>query len=420
MLSKTLTLTALCLAFSVITTLAADDYVDVPAEYYFGRWAQGQYARDSVWYDSNDDSLRSRFSYEFSNAHMNVGFAGLRDYLFLDHDSENDGLSTSRFHAGARPYQNWQVGISDLWYAEVKEGPGNIRRALSLETYSAWNSDNRFRVNRRQAAYSYRFGTWIPAGEWTLRNDVGLDFEQNDEGYRYEYVGPYGSWAIFEPSRSTEYFWKTSTTLTAGIASRANVWAQLDMGYVTQRVASYGTSTVGSPPQTSYFYGDDFTRSYKPGLHLGMLVNPFDGLYLSLQAGQDYSGGSEAVTIYTIPSGSLQSPQEASSDESALMRTSATVEGRITYLSLGDFSAPVLLDDYSGLYRNLLFHHQVELSLGGRYRYDDNVYEHDLKSVHIDAHAAAGWGDHVQAMWYTDYSWWESLIMVWPYTSWDL
>ncbi len=395
-IKSVLTLVLTALLITVFTgVVAAGDYVNVPAEYYFGRWAQGTLVADSLRYWSDMDTVYSYAGFSFANRHLRFGVDDLGDYLIIDNDEEGDGFSTAKLYFEGRPHANWQIGLGNLQYRERKQAVDDIRRAFRATIHSTWLSRDSLHLNRQQAVYTYRIGAWLTRRIVRLNTDVRFDFAQDDGAYvsfYYQYGPP-----LFSPHRATTHTWAVTNSAAIGLTDFLNISADLTGTYANRRVNSYRADTGYDPPQLT----DSLSRDYTIGGSISATAMPVSGLYGTARFGQVYKAGSRLASAYDLPVRAAPILQWSRNVHSGPDRLSTSVSGQLTWLSLGDFQPDVVLDDYSGFYRHLLFHRQIELGLGCDYTYESATD----KTIASTAHAAVGLFDHAQVGIYANY-WW--------------
>jgi hypothetical protein len=91
------------------------DTIELPFDYFYGRWTPGHFLDGRVALTDADPQGRTDYSY--TSDRIQVGLDDVPEYLVVSQQSDY-ALRTPTLYLYHRPAPNWQVGIDNLCYHE--------------------------------------------------------------------------------------------------------------------------------------------------------------------------------------------------------------------------------------------------------------------------------------------------------------
>jgi len=390
------------------------DTIELPFDYFYGRWTTGHFLDGKVAYTKED--VIGRRSYFYTSERERVGLDNIPRYLVIS--TQNDErLFTPSFSYFRRPTSNWQIGLDSLQYVELYynaercESMRDIRRQSGLVVRSNWMNSSTCDIAAYNAPFMYSFGPILGSGQLRLRNHVSLRYSEFSGGI--DYVPSFTNLSFLRSYDGQIYEWVSENSLQWGIRSNLNLFLDLGLVYATATDAENYYKDDNRAGRVSYYTDDQsFRRDYQPNYSIGALYCRLNPLFLKGVFRQTYSQTSEDARVDVMP---VREPVVSTDTKrSGDVQESQTSFSLTTYyISHGEFDPHVVLDDYNGHYRNMLFHNQfagyfeVLTETAGRAMYADQNH------ARIDLSASYGLWNHLEVTVNTAYEWTEKDDSAW-------
>ncbi len=396
---------AIILVLLIVSAIAADDYVDVPAEYYFGRWAQGHYGTiDGIMW--TDDSPVWKTGYGFASESFRVSIPQFEHYGLWDtRDNEHRITPVSIWW---RPGSRWQFGVTDFTYSE-RESSGfsqtypSIQRfqtaRFSLELPVQFVSIDTMRLAHPQALYSYYVTNFVPAGRFVLGGEA--QWRQQDYDSYVAHVRLYQDSLYDQESElrdNGDARLLTEISGTYGLTPDINLSGRLSF---TARGSRGETWVETIYPNLTYSMGYrryeyfDYTTTYLVGLR----ARTFGSVWTRASLFQDYRWETHE-TATRVQSNSGPSSVERSESSSSTSPYSTALAVGLDYISPNGFHPAALLDDYQDYYGHLLSERQWYVHL----LFTAQWFKHYNDDIRLEYQVRNGWSDHFEVGLSGDYS----------------
>ena len=357
------------LIFAVAGSLTADDSVEIPAVFYFGRWASGHQftAARAV---TSDESPYWEYSYSFTNEALRVKFDSLFSYVLWDEE-----LGAPAVDLFWRPAGNIQLAVMNLYSRsrEDTELATNPEPRISIDRNRRFGGTARIalisrdtlHLSEHQAVYSYFVSDIVNSGEFLY--DGRVNFSRTASDISWSSIRTSSTGSINESfARQSDYTRiDLQSDLTYGLTAQINTHGRV----------SWRSRWTDTDRWQSRRYNDSIvvlkqseSESYQGNLYYSLraTANPLRSMYFNLgfeqalEFGTDDFSQTEFIndSVRSLSEGSLSYPLESMYGVFSL---------KADYLTTGEFVSSILLDDYSGFYRRMLFKGQTHISIDSRY-----------------------------------------------------
>lgn len=377
-------LVVLCLIPGVVFGETPDESVELPAEYFFGRWAPGHRIDFRQRWDSRSSPYTAG-SYEYCTGTLLLGMNGVGNRLLFDR--EDDEYRTASFYGFWRPGSNWQVGINEMTFTReesseaqpVSYGSGEQvteveRWNFAIGSSASWSRNKSIRVPTELARYAYLNQRAVGRGELLI--DLTADYTVYDTDRNVSDLQQVRRITHREGSS-----WNRSIRMLWGVRDNANL--SLAINLPSKSSLSESNFVIDSLQGGSA--SEYSTRS--PSYSIETLFAPSGDLFISVEGRQEFA--LSRSEFHRERSDSGISPWSSSGIWEATSTTNE-IDLDIEYLTEGGFDPAVPLDDYNNAYRRMLFggQTQIGLSIEGGWRTGD--LEAPYESFRIVATAGRG------------------------------
>jgi hypothetical protein len=354
------------------------DTIELPFDYFYGRWTTGHFLDGRVALTDADPQGRTDYSY--TSDRNRIGLDDIREYLVVSQQSDY-GLGTPWLYYYFRPASNWQIGIDNLCYHEsygliVSSSTlamGGIDRTARIDLVSDWMSTSFATLRVGLMPFLYRYGLTVGDGGVSansrislVHNKFGIDdfgdlWRATSSGYMIKAGHVFGS----ENQRVNE--WSFENNLQWGISDVANLALDLGLIYTTTSQVAHRYEDAFDEAVSRYYFNQIFKRVYRPSYGLSGFLHLFSPLIIKGEFCQVF----EKVSVHddgeiVAPGYETQVTESKHSGDLQESRTNLSLSAY--YITEGEFDPGIVLDDYNGFYRNMLFHNQFQAGIESSYR----------------------------------------------------
>jgi len=392
-----ITLTLLGLLLLAAPVFGAGDYVDVPAEYYFGRWAQGHYGtaygtlrddRDPIW----------KTGYGFASNSFRVSVPRLEQSGLWDISC--DSVRIAPLSVWWRPGGKWQLGITDYTYfrkesSGIKLSNSSMGRSqLDRSSFGlpvAYVSADTMRLLTHQAQYSYYVTDIAPAGRFMLQSNMDWKLQRTD-GYYTNVQTVYGE---VERQESQSFRWDQAevdaeVSGTYGLTQDINLAGRFTYRAYGDRHKTW-TETVYPNQTFDMIQNNRANYNYASSYRIDVRARTWGSLWTRAGLYRDYRW-----YVYEESEGGISSagvvPTEYTRSTWSNSPYVTSLRFGVDYLSLKGFDSQMLIDDYQDYYGHLL---------GERQWYAQFLFVvdwYDTQDDRLTLHYLVrnGWSDHFE------------------------
>lgn len=388
--------------------------VEIPFDYYYGRWVDGHQIGGSYEFqDNREDSTRS-VSYLFTSGKYRYGFGIVTksvlnikpsDVGLMSVDEEKSWISpVLKFQI--RPTKKWQLGIDSLYFTETTFSQFPINNSLidiysnlfCVDIHSHWTNKDKNHLSKYNAALSYFYNDFIDGG--TVRIDNNLKIEQKstsldyiDKSHNYNSSKEYFMLSI---GKFKTYKFNLQNTVRYGMTNDINLNLNLELLYNIEH-----TNDKFSRKVDSTYYSQSSLKKNKRNLtaiyNLRSLINKFKSLQIDIQLSQKYSYVTGDSSLYSYYSGddSIRYLDIDYTKNNGFGNTNIIVG--LNLLSMGDFNENMLLDNYNGFYRMMLSGNQLCSGLEFNYLEEHHKDPNpNSRTISLKYKVAYGLKDHLE------------------------
>lgn len=374
---------------------AIDTAIELPVEYFFGRWAQGVAVAGQL---TVEDPFHNHWFANtlYSDRGFQVGLSGWRGssmpYRYLN---GRGGSLAVRY----RPHDQLQIGIDDVSYARQYIA-GTPERSIEIRDFRAavssrWARSPTIHLSGLHAQYVYTGGQAVGPGEalWTASGTIQTQRENEDFRWSDELIAE-------EQSNKTAAF---QSNMLMSVSRRMLLHLGVSME-IERHLGRYdSTTSTGS--------WENRATSFSPTLDLMSVLTLGEQSLLEMSFEQQFEDSYEVYhqTIITFPGGQTSVRKETSDPTFRAKRTRIGVG--LSRFSIGRFNPQVIPDDYLGFYRGMLFAGQQRMSFGLSYEnfpYETRGLE---KLVEMQASFSRGLGGNLNIEAECTYSWEQSWFL---------
>ena len=349
------------------------DTIELPFDYFYGRWTTGHFLDGRVAFSDADPQGRTDYSY--TSDRNRIGLDDIREYLVVSQQSDY-GLGTPWLYYYFRPASNWQIGLDALRYTEYYTKDylfmprTTVTRHLQVNASSHWMSKTAHNVPKNLGAFVYRFQPVLVRGQATMSNHIEIHHAKNSLNNigRLTTEPCYCVVGLYSVDRNERLWsWALENSLRWGIGGELSLTLNIDV-QLTVRDIDRRVSEDSLYSSDSYIVRHgSFERGWEPDYLVGALYSGLNPVYLELGVGQGYWLSDKKLYADTID---CQSGLMATTAEQSFgfQESQTTAYLNAYYLTRGEFDPEVILDDYNGFYRNMLFHNQFQAAVKSRYQ----------------------------------------------------
>lgn len=357
----------LCLSSS---SLSQDsDYIELPFEFFHGRWVQGHSGELRTTYlEGRSPDYYGSYNFTFGNNRLSI--YDIQKYILVNEKTETWRTANISFLKRVKP--NWQIGIDRFTYDESKnesisapELPFYIYRSeqdrLYISASSRFSRNRKLKINPRMGAYSYFFEPILAKGEIRLENLISV--RKNKRIYSNIFFTDSIRYGRTTFGDNVSYVWYFQNLLIWGVADGLNFTAI----FTSNNRKNTGTSYVESYRQGSVYsqsFGEVYSKEYRPWISLSVNSALVSNLYLKLNYQEWLRQRTYRRTNYYNIIGSNSFIRTSYESETELELYRSLWSANFRYINTGEFETGVLLDDYQNYYKGMLFRGQIALDLG--------------------------------------------------------
>ncbi len=355
-------------------------YIKLPFDFFYGRWVDGHLGKMNSKY-MNRRKPDYTGSYSLTSGNSYFAISNIQKYLLVSERTKVWESATLAY--SKRIKSKWQFGLdrlsfykSDNVLQRAETNQLNIfDRSSSTITGSISSNfvnNDTLKILGSSGAYSYYFEPIFSAGTVRLDNIVDLVYQRNsDEWFSFADSG-YIRQSVFY-GRSF-YDWSFRSTLLWGAKDFFNFVASLNISYrtVNQKLYEIFDYPNQNPSQEKIESRD---RELIPVVSFfssgGIRKNMyFKAVYTNVYIGQDrhvnriynYQNSDSIVFNKYVYESTLQSRQWL-------------ISGSFRFINSNSFENAIILDDYSGYYKKMLFKDQLLIDFELSSLHDGHFYE---------------------------------------------
>ncbi|MDH4034798.1 MAG: hypothetical protein OEV80_13475, partial [candidate division Zixibacteria bacterium] len=376
-----------CTTFAVST---AGWGVDIPFEFFYGRWATGHQPSGQLELHKGDGPKRMA-GYRYSSEKWRAGLSQMRGKVFYYNKDSYLQWPVPSFYL--RPAGNWQIGLDSLKIEETIRGSrltseddgviNGLKRSTDFGLSASWLNSGSVRIHDRHAAFSYFHRPLV--GRGNLRVDASIWFREQLAFFSSQ---SRSRRTRMSSRREVQRWWTASASVDWGLNDYVEVSAMFyDRFFYWSDLGDWFSSHPGDAWYQSH--SKAYRSDERPHYELAATVIGWAPVYVVAGFGQrfrqrDYQS---LTALFIAPDSTEIRELDYSTDLSEEM-SHLRLAGR--YLNTGSFQPEVLLDDYSGFYHRMLFHGQTDLSFDLDYRRYGSPG--DLATTEIDFRVAGRFG----------------------------
>ncbi|MCB2229407.1 hypothetical protein KQH82_01740 [bacterium] len=393
-------LALLTLSLIVCCTSTTNADVALPAEFYFGRWAQGL-SFDASGHWTNEQPPNWYGTLTYTHDRYRAGVSGYTRAYNLYYTSYEDHAIDG--FARWRATDNWQVGIDrigvqsydreqhpflfDPEYTVLSESD-----EYGFAASSHWSRRDTITLSDNFARYAYYVGPTAGPGDlvwYTLGQ-----FSHEKTGLGLPWYLPLDPFVVYDTT--TTDWWNVMSDLVWGISEEAFVKARLNLVKRSIDEEEYRPVT---PEELELESRQE--RSYtEPSYDLSAVFIPAQGAFVTVGVGQDFQSYSRKDTYYTF------GEEYADESDRGLKLTSTTVRVSVDAITQGEFNPQILLDDYLDFYHGILARNQQHVHFGIFSEWPrPNGRDSDDRYAGIDLGSAIGIGSGAELATALEYRW---------------
>ncbi len=375
-----------------------DDYVDLPSEFYFGRWVPGH--RITAYAILNPEQSPERWtSYHYLTNNLRVGIDKFFNHLLYERGDEF--MRTVPWSVHVRPSRNLQIGLDSLAYRQWSESrhiprrqkPGrfpdywpasdmtsetsDVRGGLSAR----WVNHSHFRLNPGMARLAYTDTPVVGQGDLLLEG--AMSFGRGTEDGRDSVTERTEITTRLKKNTS----WQLDLSLQWGATANTNLLLGLQTAYSRSQDDARKNSQLRPDSTVTIFdnNGENLTISY----FVAPIISPIDDIYIKARWKQQ-SVQSKRRDLTGVTSWWDDTVAVNLTIDSLFWRFDRSAASlNVLYLTQGDFRPGALLDDYSDYYAHMLFRRQFCVGISAAYSRYDRPWGTDYD---MSATAQAGYG----------------------------
>ncbi len=354
----------ICCTFSTETYCQDEKYIKLPFEFFYGRWVDGHLGKISSKYMERRKPDYTG-SYSLTSGDSYFAISNIQKYLLV---SERKKIWESATLAYSKRIQtNWQIGLDRVSFNEsnIKLERAELNQ-FNIYDYNSSNitgsisshfaNNDTLTILGLNGAYSYYFEPIFSVGTVRLDNIVDLAYQRNSyDGISFGDSGYVTETAL---SKSSVHNWNFRNSFLWGAKNWLNFSGGLDFGYsVTNWESYYLGDFQGRPLRQSKDEGRNLVLA--PELNLSATSKILDKLFLKLNYWNWYSK-SEHTTQYVSTYLNTDSITFVTKhNETPLHSQKWQMSGNVRFINSGAFDNAIILDDYQGFYKKMLFKNQL-------------------------------------------------------------
>lgn len=349
----------------VVLLPSVQSQVEIPFDFFQGRWVEGHYYNGWIKEISDDDNLHEYSDYFFTKGNAKFDFKYLQRYIFFD-DLENN-IITPRLSLNVRLSPKWQVGINDMMYnksiydrTQHGEYSSEINSNFSFDITSDWFNNTTQKLSENFAPYYYLNGNIIGVNGLHINSKLEFEFKSDNRTILNNYIQRYTSNKyenITNFNISNSFYW--------GLDKYNNL--KINMGLKINNSLRNNNSILSILNKRA---NDQFESNYYiPSYNINFYQSRLAPLYTEISIGQIF-----------ISNESKRKYRNIENDSSFVLYSNSDLKVQSTYFKLrldlinkGEFNPNIILDDYNNYYRNMLFHKQYHIYFSYRQQIEYNI-----------------------------------------------
>ncbi|MCH7947985.1 MAG: ATP-binding protein [candidate division Zixibacteria bacterium] len=385
----------LCLPSS---SLSQDsDYIELPFEFFHGRWVQGHSGEfKSTYVDYDGPDYFGSYNFTFGSNRLSI--SDIQKYILVNEKFESWRTANISFLKRVKP--NWQIGIDRFTYDESKnesisapELPFYIYRSerdrLYISASSRFSRNRELKINPKMAAYSYFFEPMLAKGEIRLDNQLSLSrFNQNNYNIFFTDSISNGRTTI---SDNITHYWSFENLLIWGVTDGINLTAAIT-GRDQRRTSTSYAETYRQGTANIQSFGENYSRDFNPRVFVSVTSALSSSSFIKIDYQDWLRKRTRRSTNYTNYVGSNLFGTRSYEYETDLKSYQFRLSTNFRFINSGGFDTGVLLDDYQDYYKGMLFRGQFALDLGVQF---DSPRNSDSYRYVVNVSPSFGISNHI-------------------------
>lgn len=376
------------------------DYVELPFEFFHGRWVQGHSGEfKSSYLDYRSPDYYGSYNFTFGSNRLSIN--DIQKYILVNHELESWRTADISFLKRVKP--NWQVGIDRLKYSErwTRSSTStqlpftyyySFQKDLTVSASSRYSKNRKLRFSKAEAPYSYFFEPILAKGELLIDNMLDLNYN-NGKSDRYYFTDSLrsGQSAFGE---GVSYYWNFESYLQWGISDKLNLKASLVNDYAVSSGTQYYESYSGGAIRNQSFRGSS-GYNYFPSINVSVTSALGSNRFLKLEYGQQFYNTERESFGYNSSVALDSVIIESSKFETPLRSLRSHLALNLRLVKPGKFKSSIILDDYQDYYKGMLFDEQLVIDIGFKVSHFGNNYLPSFENYDLFVLSKVGISDKV-------------------------
>jgi len=373
------------------------DYIELPFEFFHGRWVQGHSGELRTTYlEGRSPDYYGSYNFTFGSNRLSIN--DIQKYFLVNHDLESWRTADISFLKRVKP--NWQIGIDRFRYDEystVRSSASDLpfyiyrseRDRLYISASSRFSRNRRLKINSKMGAYSYFFEPMLAKGEIRLDNQLSLSrFNQNNYNIFFTDSISNGRTTI---SDNITHYWSFENLLIWGVTDGINLTAAIT-GRDQRRTNTSYAETYRQGTANIQSFGENYSRDFNPRVFVSVTSALSSSSFIKIDYQDWLRQRTNKSTSYTnyVWSNSLQT--RSNEYKTDLQSYQSRLSASFRYINSGEFDAGVIIDDYQNYYKGMLFRGQVALDLGVQF---DSPRNSDAYRYVVNVSPSLGISNHI-------------------------
>ena len=381
--------------------VAQESGIQLPVEFFFGRWAPGLTVGGEASVSEQFPPLWT-VGGTYATDRYRIGISGQTGRAERYTPNGHTDRISGSFQF--RPNNRWQLAVEQFSIERIdwNSGPGSRyeKEDVSLVLASRMSRTHTIALTPLLAQYVYEGGRAVGPGEllWNASTSYGR--------YSFKLDSP-DQFLARSRSISNEYT-PISTDVVVGLSSRLVIDASLSV-----RISRWTEEIVYKPFPNSAADIERKDHFDRPSLNLGGLVQLGKNHTVRLTLSQQFASAWEKGAGVII-NGTDSTIEIIPYEDHQPLRNERTHFGmELSRFSRGAFDPQIILDDYLGYYKKMLFPRQQLVKIGFYYEALPNDYIYNTRAASIYFDYALGLGGGFEAAAYLSYVWeknWTRLV----------
>ena len=392
------------LALILLMASSVSAQIDLPFDYFYGRWVDGHYLNSS-FHGTEFDWYHNSSNYSFTNNSLQVKINDIGDHLLWDKDG--DYKNSASFDINYRINNHWQIGLNGLkivkndsresisYSNEIKYNLTNENTYKYITLISKFMNKDVLQIQKRHGAYAYHSSNIIFKGEFLIENSIAIfDASSTNIKTYYDYYQlPLANIPIYYANNNNSSRYLFSNRFQYGITDDINLILQINHQFY--KIKSFNTSErfykQTAPNENRVVLTDSFAESKlkRPSYKLSLIIGNFKPFYIETFVTQNFLKQYSYSNIYESASDtSVVISEKLRNDD--LQEYSTTMNIKLTYLRDNNFDFNIIKDDYNNYYYNMIGKNQLLISNQMSYNKSGDSQQANLESFKMSMKAVYG------------------------------